>query len=203
METKRPTLNKDIPVEDFKSFYWLKEELVNFCREIGLSTAGGKIELAGRIAKFLETGIIEGVAQNIKPKKRIFASTANNGVLSLNTVITENYKNSEAHRAFFKSVIGDHFKFTVNFMNYFKNNVGKTYGDALEEWKREHELKKKGLFKTEIGKQFEYNQYFRDFFSDPNNKTKTRKDAIKCWKMKKSLPGDNKYNIQDLEFLKD
>ena len=55
MNDKRPNLNKDIDVLDFKNFYWLK---VEFCREIGISGSGGKIEIANRILEYLETGKI-------------------------------------------------------------------------------------------------------------------------------------------------
>ena len=54
--------------------------------------------------------------------------------------------------------------------------------------------------KTQIGKQFQYNQYIRDFFEDNNDKS--LEDAIACWKYKKSLKGHNKYEKSDLEILK-
>ena len=60
-------------------------------------------------------------------------------------------------------------------------------------------LKDKKKNKTEIGKQFEYNTYIRDFFED--NKDKTLKDAIKCWNYKKNLKGHNKYEKEDLKAL--
>ena len=53
---KRPVLNNKISVNDFKDFYWLKSELMNFCQEIGISSSGGKIEIANRITEYLETG---------------------------------------------------------------------------------------------------------------------------------------------------
>ena len=53
--------------------------------------------------------------------------------------------------------------------------------------------------KTKIGKQFQYNQYIRDFFND--NDDKTLEDAIKCWKHKKSLKGHNMYEKTDLDIL--
>ena len=54
--------------------------------------------------------------------------------------------------------------------------------------------------KTDIPRQFEYNQYIRDFFKD--NDDKSLKDAIECWKYKKSLKGHNKYESGDLIALK-
>lgn len=45
-------LSKEMDSETFLSFYYLKEELVDFCRKNGLPTSGGKIEIAERIAHF-------------------------------------------------------------------------------------------------------------------------------------------------------
>lgn len=65
MEVKylRPELRKDLDVQDFLSYYWLKEELQVFCRENGMSAAGSKMEITDRIAAFLQTG------ENNKPAK--------------------------------------------------------------------------------------------------------------------------------------
>ena len=52
---------------------------------------------------------------------------------------------------------------------------------------------------TAIGKQFEYNTYIRDSFAD--NKGASLDDAIRCWKYKKSLKGQNKYERSDLKVL--
>lgn len=54
----RPSLDKNISLKDFNDFYWLKEELVSFCRQMGINRSGGKIEIAERILKYLETGEI-------------------------------------------------------------------------------------------------------------------------------------------------
>ena len=53
----RPTLTEHTSIDDFASFYWLKEELVAFCRAQGLSTLGSKQDLSARIRQFLETGM--------------------------------------------------------------------------------------------------------------------------------------------------
>lgn len=37
MTSKRPKLNKKINAKDFQDFYWMKEELVAFCREVGIN----------------------------------------------------------------------------------------------------------------------------------------------------------------------
>lgn len=79
-----------------------------------------------------------------------------------------------------------------------KKNFGKTYQDSINAYYQILEDKKKN--KTTIDKQFEYNNYIRDFFTD--NKDKSLEQAIKCWKYKKSIKGHNKYEEKDLEILK-
>ncbi len=49
----RPNLTKEISIKDFKDYYWLKEELQNFCRENGMSASGSKLEISDRIETFL------------------------------------------------------------------------------------------------------------------------------------------------------
>jgi len=80
-----------------------------------------------------------------------------------------------------------------------KANPGKTYNEAVLEWNKIFNRKKQGK-KNIISSQFEYNQYTRDFFN--SNPNAIRSDAIKCWKYKKSLQGNNKYEDQDLIALK-
>lgn len=54
--TRRPILERGLDSGEFRDYYYLKEELVAFCRAEGLPTAGSKEELSGRIACFLDTG---------------------------------------------------------------------------------------------------------------------------------------------------
>ncbi|MDR2966813.1 MAG: DUF6434 domain-containing protein [Methanobacteriaceae archaeon] len=94
--------------------------------------------------------------------------------------------------------MGENFSFKVPFQKWLKSNGNKKYADAINQYyKILKESKKK---KTTIDKQFEYNQYIRDFFE--HNKEKTLKEAIKCWNYKKIVKGSNKYDQKDLIFLK-
>ncbi|PEA53210.1 cytoplasmic protein [Bacillus pseudomycoides] len=185
----RPNLTRDISIQDFKNFYWLKEELQSFCREHGISASGSKIEITDRIETFLQTGEIKKALR--KPKSKTQSQTQAN--LSLDTVITENHRCSQDVRAFFKTIISPKFHFSTYIQNYFKNNVGKTYRDVVAAWYEEEERKKDPVYKKDIAPQFEYNQFTRDFFADPNNKGKSRKEAIEAWNNIKGIPGSNKY----------
>ena len=55
------------------------------------------------------------------------------------TVIDGAYKNTQNVRRFFRKKCGDHFKFDRSFMQWMKENTGKSMGDAVAEWQhREH-----------------------------------------------------------------
>lgn len=188
--TERPVLDRNLNSKTFRDFYYLKEELVDFCRKNGLPTSGGKIEITDRIAYFLDTGKILSAAA--AKKKAVVISD-----IREDTKIEPDFVCSEKHRAFFKEQIGNSFSFNVAFQKWLKSNTGKTYGDAIAAYYQIIEDKKKG--KTKIDRQFEYNTYIRDFFAD--NQGKSLEDAIRCWKYKKQLQGHNRYEQSDLAAL--
>ncbi|MHC0035354.1 DUF6434 domain-containing protein [Pseudoneobacillus sp. C159] len=187
----RPTLTKDISIEDFKNYYWLKEELQIYCREIGISATGSKMDITKRIEIFLRTGevisLIRKSRGNSKSKLTVLKE------INLDTVITENHRCSQEVRAFFKSAISPKFHFSTFIQNYIKNNIGKTYRDVVAAWHEEEKRKKDPAYQTNISSQFEYNQFTRDFFADPKNQGKSREDVIEAWNKIKKLPGNNKY----------
>lgn len=188
---ERPKLTVTLDSETFKNYYYLKEELVSFCKDNGLQATGSKIDITNRIVHYLNTG--EKKYDNYRPKN-------NNRVtlITLDTVIEQNFVCSEKHRAFYKEQIGKTFSFNVAFQKWLKNNAGKKYSDSIVAYFQILEDKKNN--RTTIDKQFEYNTYIRDFFDD--NKNMSLKQAIKCWNYKKSLPGHNKYEPRDLEILR-
>lgn len=190
MMTERPDLSAELNANVFRQYYYLKEELVRFCRDNNLPASGSKGELTERIEYYLNTGKVLFPAQ----KRKASAVTED---ITESTLIEENIVCSEKHRAFFKEKIGKSFSFNVQFQKWLKSNAGKTYADAIAAYYQIMEQKKAA--KTTIDKQFEYNTYIRDFFAD--NQGKSLDDAIRCWKYKKSLAGHNRYERSDLTAL--
>ena len=184
---KRPELGRNLSAETFKEFYYLKSELVEFCKENKLQTGGGKIELTERVFNFLKTG--EKVTRGSIRKKNKKLDE-----LTLNSLIEKDMGYGENIRAFYELHLGKNFKFCVPFQRWLKGNVGKTFQDSIEAYKEI--IKNKDKTEKVIDRQFEYNTYIRDFFKD--NKNKTLKQAICCWKYKKSIKGSNKYERSDL-----
>lgn len=182
-------LTRNLNAEEFKEYYFLKEDLKNFCRMEGLKVSGSKQDLENRIIHYLATG--EKLTEpNIKQH-----SKESNFEISMDSKLGENFRCSEDKRQFFEREIGKGFKFKVNFQKWLKANPDKTYREAIDAY---YEIQNSNE-KTEIGKQFQYNQYIRDFFED--NDGKSMEDAIKCWNYKKNLKGHNKYEKSDLRAL--
>ena len=182
-------LTKNLSPDEFKEYYFLKEDLKDFCRSEGLKVSGSKGELENRIVHYLSTG------EKLVETSTNHSSNENVSEISLDSPLGENFKCSEDKRRFFEKKIGKGFKFKVKFQKWLMANPNKTYGDAIEAFYEIQNSKEK----TDIGKQFQYNQYIRDFFE--NNNDKSLDDAIKCWKYKKSLKGHNRYEDIDLEIL--
>lgn len=215
MKTKntktRPQLTKDLKSEDFMEYYFLKEELKEFCRREGLKIGGSKNQLEERIIYYLDTGksLDESVKDGNKTKNHKSVkddnktkncnhkiSNSDSQEITLDSILGENFRCSEDKREFFEREIGKGFKFKVKFQRWLKANPDKTYQDAINAY---YELQNSNE-KTNIDRQFQYNQYIRDFFED--NEGRSLDDAIKCWKYKKSLKGHNRYEDSDLKILK-
>lgn len=188
---ERPILNRNIDRITFCNYYYLKKELVDFCKQEGLQTTGGKEDLNNRIACYLETG------EKIKTPSKSKSKIKNNEIITEDILIEPSFVCSEKHRTFFKQAIGKNFSFNVAFQKWLKENTGKMYKDAITAYYQILTEKKENI--TVIGKQFEYNTYIRLFFA--NNSGKVLKDAIKCWKYKKTLQGHNCYENSDLVAL--
>lgn len=182
----RPELNNVLDGKSFRKWYWLKEELVSFCKANEIPATGSKTELTERIAYFLDTGKVKKITKTKRASNKVTDIT-------LESIIESDFVCSEVHRAFFKEQIGASFSFNVAFQKWLKNNTGKTYKEAVAAYYEILENKKKN--KTVIDKQFEYNTYVRDFFAA--NKGCSLDDAIKCWNYKKCLPGHNRYDDSD------
>lgn len=183
----RPKLNRTIPVDVFLSFYWLKQELIEFCRKNQLLMTGSKNELTERISHFLKTG-----KQNNHVSKQSSNGLDSDNDLTFDTPVI-NYKNDAKTGQFFKKHIGQHFHFNAYLRQFAKERPLEklTYGDLIKGWIVAESLKKDPNYKTTIDKQFQYNQFIRDFFT--HEKGKTQLEAINAWHLVKAKPGPCTY----------
>ncbi|HPG33931.1 MAG: hypothetical protein H6541_13430 [Lentimicrobiaceae bacterium] len=188
----KPILDRQINIHDFRNSYWYKKDLVEFCRLENLDKRGGKTALASRIETYLTTGQKETHQPEYQTTSRFNWNLA---PLSDNTIITDNYRNTENVRSFFQQKTARKFKFHVRFMNWMKSAQGKTLGEAFEKWKEMEAERRSDTSPREIAPQFEYNTFIRDFMKD--NRNSTLAEAIRCWKIKKSEPGNHTYSGKD------
>lgn len=168
----RPALTISLPAADFRSFYWLKDELLAFCRAHQLSTQGGKQVLAEGIATFLETGARGSAAAQVRRPSLMPAT------FTRETIIEANWRCSQSLRAFFQVEIGSHFHFDQVMRDFIQNGAGKSLQEAINAWQQPRPT-------TTIAPQFEYNRYVRAFFAAKPNAT--REEAIRAWNTEKAL----------------
>lgn len=195
--SRRPPIEIVKSGSEFKNWYWLKTEVMNHARMLGISTSGGKFEITDRIADFLDGKPGSGPKPGkpgVTPKGVAF--DWHGALLSSATLITANYRNTQNVRRYFISKIGRQFSFNIAFMGWMKANAGKTLGDAAEEWKRVHALTKSGV-KPQIPFHNQFNAYTRAFLED--NPGRSLEDVRHFWKLKRNLPGHNRYERSDLE----
>lgn len=194
----RPALNEITSAQEFRRWYWLKEELVAYCKRKGISTVGSKFEITDRIAEYLETGQI--VKRTLHQPKRSSFNWAK-APLTLETVLTDDVTFGKNFRGFMQAQIGSKFVCHSDFMDWVKTNEGKTLADAINAWYELENRKQDPDFKRAIAPQNMLAQYTRDFFAD--NPGRTHAEMMHCWQRKKILPnaGIVVYEASDLLFL--
>lgn len=175
--------------EDFRDFYWLKVELLEFCRENDLSTVGGKREIADRIEHFLRTGERLAPAPPSRPAARLQGSE-----LTMDTQAPAGFRCTQEVRAFFVSHLGPDFRFTVTLQRFIQEHPGVTLGEVAEEWERQKEARRTGTLRPEIAPQFQYNQFTHDFYADPRNQGRSRQECQEAWLRTRERRGDKKYH---------
>ncbi|MDE6287859.1 MAG: SAP domain-containing protein, partial [Muribaculaceae bacterium] len=179
----RPEIGYHHSSESFLQHYYLKDEMIAFLRENNLPASGCKDVLKRRIARF-----IDGMAPETVPAAR--SRRRRTTAISDDSLLGHDFVCSEAARAFFKDRLGRSFTFKVAFQRWLRDNPGATYAEACEAY-RTLIIDARGR-KSEIGPQFEYNAYIRDFFAA--NPGRSLEDAIRCWNHRKRQPGPHRYS---------
>ena len=80
-------LTKDLKPEEFREYYFLKEELKDFCRFEGLKVSGSKQDLENRIVHYLATG------EKLNEPALKQYSNETSSAITLDSNLGENFKN--------------------------------------------------------------------------------------------------------------
>ncbi len=194
----RPDIATITSADQLRRWYWLKTELTAHAKSIGVKSTGAKFTLLERIAHYIERGETHWPGD----KKAITHSKFDwhSAPLNHETLITDNYKNTQNVRRFFDVNTGEDFKFTIALMDWMKSNIGRTLGDAIGAY---HALRKASAdpnHKTDIKSHNQFNQYTRDFLA--NNPDLGMNDVRKFWALKRAQPtndGRHVYEPGDLD----
>ncbi|MEM9969102.1 MAG: DUF6434 domain-containing protein [Pseudomonadota bacterium] len=197
----RPRIEGIQTSAELRRWYWTKDELLVECRRKNLKMSGGKFVLLDRIAHFLDTG--QRSMPEDKSRKPTSSFDWHSADLSPSTPITDSYKNTQNVRRFFKSQIGESFKFNSPFMAWMRDNSGKTLADAVAEYQRLAARRADPKHQSQIADHNQFNQYTRDFLAD--NPQMGMKDVRHFWALKRARPsedGRHRYHRSDLRLGK-
>lgn len=150
--SRRPDLTADLSPEEFSRWYWLRDELAEFARSLGLRAAGGKQQIAARIVAHLS-----GVVAPPEPVLLRSSTPQLAGPLDEQTVIPAGQRSSQVLRAWFAEQVGPSFAFDGPLRAFISDGDGTaTLGDALEFYRTT-----RGRGPEHISAQFELNRFSR------------------------------------------
>jgi hypothetical protein len=189
----RPPLAPGLSLDEFRAHYWYRDELAAFCRSQRLPASGPKHELVARVEAFLCGDEPPPVV--VRPRGGSHRIT---GPISVDTPVTDAFKSDAVTRAFFKSVIGEHFHFTAHMQAYrrAKMQAGEplTYGDLAREWLAERRRRAEPGYRSAIAPTWQYNRFVRDFMADrERNQGATIADAATAWNEVRPHRGPHTY----------
>ncbi|MEO0678679.1 MAG: DUF6434 domain-containing protein [Pseudomonadota bacterium] len=195
-DTERPPIADINSASELKRWYWLKAELEAHARTLGLPSGGGKFEILDRIGHFLDTGEVQRRAR----RKASSGFDWHASELTDATILTDSYKNTQNVRRYFKSRLGERFKFNIEFMAWLRTNAGRTLGEACDEYRAMKAREAAPGYRSDIPGHNQFNQYTRDFLDD--NPEMGMDDVRKYWELKIALPSEDGRHVYEKSDLK-
>jgi hypothetical protein len=172
----RPLLNHTLDAAEFERWYWLKAELLAFCREAGLPRGGSKPELASRIAAYLGGRPFDAPTRTSRTGPMPLEFT-------LETLIGDGWQCTPSLGAFMRSHCGASFRFNASVRHFVHTQAGHTLAEAVACYRASVS---RGAPKTAIPAQLEYNRHTREFHA--KNPGATRQQVLEAWWAKRSRP---------------
>ena len=196
---QRPDFNDIKDFEQFKRFYWYREELIKICKAYGLKHDGSKIELYKVIEAYFS-------GERILPQKKKKTSKASVTELTLDTGLIEcGFTFGNRFRDFFKKQTGEeNFKFNVDMVASAK--AVKENGDES--------FTLKDLLDIYYGRKtyasydrsaLQWNRFVKDFCSDEATAVydERLKAAAALWKIVRESDMKKEYSRELLDKYKD
>lgn len=196
----RPEFDEIKDYAEFTRYYWYRDELISICKEHGLKSSGGKLEL-NKVIEAYFSGV------KIPPEKK--TGTRKQSVITELTpetgLIACGFTFGNRFREFFAQATGeDHFKFNVDMVATAKavkenGDESFTLGDLLDIYygRRTYAVYDKSAL--------QWNKFVKDFFADEMTKgfDDRLKVAAALWKTVRDSDREKVYTRELLEEYRD
>jgi hypothetical protein len=186
--SERPSLSPSLDAAEFRRWYWLKQELVDFAKQEGMSAAGDKPTLANRIALFLDRADpVEASA-----KTRTIRQTVSKRLpepLTSETVLGPRQASSQQLRTFFVAEIGPRFSYDIHMRTFLASDRTKTLGEAVAHWHAS-----RSTTKPDTLPQLELVRFMKAWHRA--HPTGTQQACRAAWQRYKDLPVDKRDPIE-------
>lgn len=179
----RPFLEPTLTGIELLRWYWLKNELIEFARTLGVRTSGSKEDLTRRIAAHLDG--VDPDPEVTRPTRRAQLGPH----LSADSIIPVGQRCGQNLRAWFEGQVGPSFRFDQEMRDFFARTDGtQTLHDALQHWQATRDAGHKN-----IDPQFEFNRFTRTWHLD--NPRGSREDLLVAWAGYRAAPVDERGRI--------
>lgn len=181
-DPRRPALSPALSGAELARWYWLKDELVELARTLGVRTSGGKELLTRRLVAALDGAPFDEPA----PARATAGSRQLSGPLTESTVVPPGQRCSQVVRGWFAEQLGAPFRFDAAMREFFAQADGTTtLGDALA-----HHRATRDRGPQEIGGQFELNRFTRAWHAaHPDG---SRAELLRDWETYRATPVDER-----------
>ena len=196
----RPDFDDIKNYEEFSKYYWYRDELIKICRDLGLKSPSGKIELNKIIEAYFAGERILPEKKHGKRKRSVVTE------LTLDTgLIACGFTFGNRFRDFFSKQTGEeHFKFNVDMVATVKavkenGDESFTLGDLLDLYygKKTYAMYDKSAL--------QWNRFVKDFCADDATKVygERLKAAAKLWSIVRDSDMEKSYSKESLEKYRD
>lgn len=195
-DNNRPEFDDIRDYEEFSKYYWYRDELIKICRDHGLQTPSGKIELNKVIEAYFAGDRILPEKRKAKNKKPVVTE------LTLETGLIEcGFTFGNKFREFFSMQTGEeHFKFNVDMVATAKavkesEDESFTLGDLLDVYYG------KKTYAVYDRSALQWNKFVKDFCEDEATKVfgERLKAAAALWRIVRDSDMEKIYSRELLE----
>ena len=196
----RPEFDSIKDYAEFSKYYWYRDELIKICKNHGLKSPSGKIELNKVIeAYFAGEKILPEKKSGRKKKPVVTELTLDTGLIECGFTFGNKF------REFFSKQTGeDHFKFNVDMVATVKavkesDNESFTLGDLLDVYYE------KKIYAQYDKSALQWNKFVKDFCADDATKVfvERLKAAAILWRIVRDSDMEKIYSRELLEKYRD